>query len=76
MRAENRRRWSGRGGGGAALAVVAAAWLSARRRAALGGSCLDEGAPRWGRNGEALARGEGVAVTTEGYWTSHPHPNR
>ena len=35
MRAENRRRWSGRGGGGAALAAVAAAWLSARRRAAL-----------------------------------------
>ena len=48
MRAENRRRWSGRGGGGAALAAVAAAWLSARRRAALGGSCLDDGAPRWG----------------------------
>ncbi len=48
MRAENRRRWSGRGGGGAALAVVAAAWLSARRRATLGGSCLDDGAPRHG----------------------------
>ena len=48
MRAENRRQWSERGGGGAALAVVAAAWLSARRRAALGGSCLDDGAPRHG----------------------------
>ena len=40
MRAENRRRWRGRGGGGAALAAVAAAWLSAR--------CLEDGAPRWG----------------------------
>ena len=48
MRAKSRRRWRGRGGGGAALAAVAAAWLSARRRAALGGSCLDDGAPRWG----------------------------
>ena len=48
MRAENRRRWRGRGDGGAALAAVAAAWLSARRQAALGGSCLDDGAPRWG----------------------------
>ena len=48
MRAENRRRWSGRGGGGAALAAVAAAWPSARRRAALGGSCLEDGAPRHG----------------------------
>ena len=48
MRAENRRQWSGRGGGGAALVAVAAAWLSARCRAALGGSCLDDGAPRWG----------------------------
>ena len=47
MRAENRRQWSERGGGGAALAVVAAAWLSARRRAALGGSCLEDGVPRW-----------------------------
>ena len=48
MRAENRRRWRERGGGGAALAAVAAAWLSARHRAALGGSRLDDGAPRWG----------------------------
>ena len=48
MRAENRRRWRGRGGGGAALAAVAAAWLSARRRAALGGSCLEDGVPRHG----------------------------
>ena len=48
MRAENRRRWSGWGGGGAALVAVAAAWLSARHQAALGGSCLDDGAPRWG----------------------------
>ena len=29
MRAENRRRCSGRGGGGATLALVAAAWLMA-----------------------------------------------
>ena len=48
MRAENRRRWRGRGGSGAALVAVAAAWLSARHRAALGGSCLEDGAPRHG----------------------------
>ena len=48
MRAENWRRWSTRGGGGAALAVVAAACLSSRCRATLGGSCLGDGAPRWG----------------------------
>jgi hypothetical protein len=47
MRAENRPRWSERGGGGAALAVVAAARLSSRARATLGGSCLEDGAPRW-----------------------------
>ena len=73
MRAENRRRWSGRGGGGVALAAVAAAWLSSRHRATLGGSCLEDGAPRWPCNGQALVRGQGVLATAEGYWTSHPH---
>ena len=48
VRAEDRPWWSRRGRGGGVIAAVAAAWLSSRRRAALGGSCLDDGAPRHG----------------------------
>ena len=33
------------------LAAVAAAWLSSRHRATLGGSCLEDDAPRWGATG-------------------------
>ena len=61
--------WGGASGSSCCLAQCAPP--SRSRRLMPRGWC----ATPW-RNGEALVRGEGVAVTAEGYWASHPRPFR